>query len=265
MLFSMAYNRLQSGDRETNSMATLDDYRRYGEELEQYLLLRTSPIAVKMLAEESEIPDGAIRPKKDRNHHLAQCQAFAMSRREGAIVAMLKEDHWCPAPLMAYGLVPKPDVVAVRSHPYECFDQGQYIGMLTAPLKRANFAPDVVIVYSNTAQLRGLLLSIEIEDVALVDGHFFPPSCAWAVVSPMKTGRYFVVLPDPGEHQRALTGEGEMMFAVPGNRLDKLMAGVKKNEHGPFAYRDHQMFMMPDFPQPDFYKEMFKAWGLDSK
>jgi len=54
-----------------------------------------------------------------------------------------------------------------------------------------------------------------------------------------------------------------MMFAVPKNRLDTLMAGVRKNEHGPFAYRDHQMFMQPDFERPDFYKQMFKSWGLD--
>jgi uncharacterized protein (DUF169 family) len=255
----------EPSNQEKNRMTTLSDYNRYGEELEKYLLLRSSPIAVRMLEKESDIPKGAIRPKRDRNYHLAQCQAFAMSRREGTTVAMLKEDHWCPAPLMAYGLVPRPESVTSRSHPYECFDQGKYVGIVTAPLKRANFEPDVVIVYSNTSQLRGLLLSMEVEDVALVDGHFFPPSCAWSVVNPMKTGRYFVVLPDPGEYQRALTGEGEMMFAVPRNRIEKLMAGVKKNEHGPFAYLDHQMFMMPDFPQPDLYKNMFKAWGLDSK
>jgi len=28
-----------------------------------------------------------------------------MSRRERETIAMLKEDNWCPGPLMAYGLV----------------------------------------------------------------------------------------------------------------------------------------------------------------
>ena len=244
-------------------MTSLTKFHRYGEELENYLLLRRSPIAVKMLEKESDIPPQAVRPKRDRGYHLAQCQAFAMSSRELTTVAMLKEDHWCPAPLIAYGMVTKPASVASNSHPYDCFDYGKYLGIVTAPLKRTTFEPDVVIVYSNTAQLRGLLLSLNIEDVPLVKGHFFPPSCAWAVVNPMITGFYWVVLPDPGEYQRALTGEGDMMFAVPQNRLDALMACVKNNEHGPFAYRDHYMFMQPDFPRPEFYKELFRSWGLE--
>jgi uncharacterized protein (DUF169 family) len=250
--------------QEVNRMTTMSEYNRYGEELENYLLLRRSPIAVKMVEKEADIPKEAVRPNKDRGYHLAQCQTFAMSSREGTTVAMGKEDHWCPAAPMAYGMVKRPASVTSSSHPYECFEYGKYAAIVTAPLKRATFEPDVVIVYSNTSQLRGLLLSMDTKDVPLVNGHFFPPSCAWSVVNPMMDGKYWVVLPDPGEYQRALTGEGDMMFSIPKNRLDALMAGVRKNEHGPFAYRDHQMFMQPDFPRPDFYKEMFKSWGLDS-
>jgi len=81
----------------------------------------------------------------------------------------------------------------------------------------------------------------------------------------MQTGRFYMVMPDPGEYQRALTEEGDMMFAIPQVKMAVLMEGMKKNEHGPFAYRDHHMFMQTDFPRPDFYKEMFKSWGLDAK
>ena len=71
-------------------MPTIKEYNQYGEELENLLGLQTSPIAVKMLEKQTDVPEGAIRPKKDRGYHLAQCQAFAMSRREKATVAMLK-------------------------------------------------------------------------------------------------------------------------------------------------------------------------------
>jgi uncharacterized protein (DUF169 family) len=86
-------------------MTTLGEFNSYGEELERLLLLRTSPIAVKMLEKEEDIPEGAFRPKRDRGVHLGQGQAFAMSRRQGATVAMLKEDHWCWCPLVGFGLV----------------------------------------------------------------------------------------------------------------------------------------------------------------
>ena len=251
--------------QEAKPMSDLTEFHKYGEELEKSLMLRTSPIAVKMLEKEADIPKEAVRPKKDRKYHLAQCQAFALSRREGTTVAMLKEDNWCPTAVMAYGLVKRPESVEQWSHPYDCFEHGKYIGILTAPLKSASFMPDVVIVYAKPTQLRGLLLSMKVQDVPLVKGHFFPPSCAWSVVNPMKTGEYWMVVPDPGEYQRALTEEGDMMFAVPQSRMQVMMAGLKQNEHGPFSYRDHHMFMMPDFPLPDFYKEMFKSWGMDTE
>ncbi len=261
---SAAQTKTRPKTEEVKPMPDLSEFQKYGEELEYQFMLRSSPIAVKMLEKEADIPKEAVRPKKDRGYHLAQCQAFAMSRREGTTVAMLKEDHWCPTALMAYGLVPKPDDVNKWSHPYDTFEHGKYIGIVTAPLKKAGFMPDCVIVYSNVAQLRSMLLSMKVEDVPQVRGHFFPPSCGWAVVDPIKTGQYWVVVPDPGEYQRALTEEGYMMFSIPRDKMPVLMAGVRNSVKGAFAYREHQMFMQPDFPRPDFYKQMFKSWGLDA-
>ena len=52
-------------------MTKVSEINRFGEELEQLLLLQTSPIAVKMLEKEDDIPEGTVRPKKDRGYHLA--------------------------------------------------------------------------------------------------------------------------------------------------------------------------------------------------
>jgi uncharacterized protein (DUF169 family) len=244
-------------------MTALKEFNQYGEELEKILILRTSPVAVKMLEKEEDIPAGAVRPKRDRHCHIAQCQAFALSRREKTMVAMLKEDHWCPAALMAYGLVDSPS--SSKSHPYDRFKAGKYLGILTAPLKTAIFKPDAVIIYSNTAQLRSLLLSMSLEKLPLVNGRFFPPSCAHAVVNPILTGQYWVVIPDPGEYQRALTGEDEIMFALPGEKMEDLVTGLIEGQKKEFAYSSHNMFMQADFPHADFYKKMFRSWGLEVK
>ncbi|MBN1631959.1 MAG: DUF169 domain-containing protein, partial [Thermoleophilia bacterium] len=163
---------------------------------------------------------------------------------------------------MAYGLVERPESVTQWSHPYDTFEPGEYVGLLSAPLKSASFLPDVVIVYAKPAQLRGLLLSMKVEDVPLVKCHMFPPSCGWAVVNPMKTGDYWVVMPDPGEYERALTEEGDLMFAAPQSRMPGLMEGLRAYEGGIFSYRGHHMFMQPDFPQPDLYKQLFGSWGM---
>jgi uncharacterized protein (DUF169 family) len=243
-------------------MTSAKEFNQYGEEIEKLLLLQSSPVAVKMLEKEADIPPQAVRPRKDRNYHLAQCQAFSLSRRDKEMIAMLAEDHWCPAPVIAYGLVARPDNPTWRSQEnYDCFDHGKYIGILTAPLKTASFIPDVVIIYADTNQLRSLLLSMRLEDRPAVSGHFFPPSCAYAVVTVMKTGEYRVVLPDPGEYARALTTAGEMMFAVPRDRLAGLVADYKKYEReSMFAHES--MILRPDFPQPEFYRTIFKGWGM---
>jgi uncharacterized protein (DUF169 family) len=246
-------------------MPDTKDFNKFGEELEKLLLLPTSPVAVKMLEKESDIPEGAIRPKKDRGYHLAQCQAFAMSRRENATVAMLKEDNWCPGPVITYGLVPKPETPGSGSHfSPDSFPSGKYIGILTAPLKTAVFIPDVVIIYSDTNQLRHLLLAMKQEERPQVGGYFFPFSCSFSVVTPMQTGKYAVVLPDPGEYARALTAAGEMMFAVPGDKLGDLVNDLANyKSSGPDYAHETGMIMRPDFPQPELYKKVFESWGMD--
>jgi uncharacterized protein (DUF169 family) len=245
-------------------MATIKEFNRLGEELETLLFLQTSPVAVKMLEKESDIPPGAVRPKKDRGYHLAQCQAFAVSRRDKITVAMLKEDNWCPGAVISYGLEPRPDNPAARAqNTGDCFDYGRYIGILTAPLKKADFEPDVVIIYCNTNQLRIMLLSLKMEDRALVKSNFFPFSCSNAVVPVMLNGEYWINLPDPGEYSRALTMPGEMMFSVPKDKLAELVADLREIDRNESGFAHETMMMRPDFPQPDLYKRVFESWGMD--
>jgi uncharacterized protein (DUF169 family) len=261
---SGAQTAKESVPGERNSAPALSEFNKYGEELETSLFLRTSPVAVKMLEKDSDIPKEALRPKRDGRYHIAQCQAFGMSRREGKTVAMLKEDHWCPTALMAYGIVDKPDSMAKWGEDFLSFEVGKYIGVVTAPLKKASFAPDVVLVYSNPAQLRGLLMPMMSGGASQISTHLFLPSCAHCVVDPMRTGKYCVVLPDPGEYQRALTLEEEIIFAVPQERVPVLMAGLKRGGR-PYSHRDQYMSMHPDFEQPQFYQDLFKSWGLDTR
>jgi uncharacterized protein (DUF169 family) len=251
-------------------MTLFAEYHRCGKELEQYLLLKTSPLAIKMLQKEADIPAEAIRPKRDRGQHLAQCQAFALSRRQGLTVAMLKEDNWCWGPLIAYGLI---DPAISENYPainnqvkiLPCFEQGKYIGIVSAPLKKAGFKPDVVLIYSNTAQVRNILMVVKDHEKALVSSIFDPiDSCIYSVVPVMLTGQYRITLPDPGEFQRALAGEDEIIFSVPGEKIQDLAFGLGEFDRLGRGYSRPNLEMRPDFPQPEFYRQLFKACGLDT-
>ena len=249
--------------REGNAMPTLKEYNGFGEELERQLVLRTAPIAVKMLKSEGEIPKGAYRPKKDKNKHYAQCQVFSLSRRDRMTVAMLREDNWCLGPLLAYGLVESPDTPAGNPKmQYKRFEHGKYIGILTGPLKSAAFEPDMVLIYSDTNQLRDMLLSLKEEEKPGVRSNFFPISCAFCITNPILDNEYWINLPDPGEYVRALTQPGEMMFSIPAPKLPGFMEGMQKFYKDSMFARE-QMMMESDFSQPEIYRKLFEKWGME--
>jgi len=250
-------------------MRTIKDYNQYGKELERLLLLRTSPLAIKMLSKEEEIPRDAVRPRRDRGFHLSQCQAFAMARRQKITVAMLKEDHWCWAPLIGFGLVDsgaagKFEATRNQVKILPRLEYGRFLGIVSAPLKAADFEPDLVLIYANAAQLRSMLLVVKYKEEDLVSCQLDPiNSCVYAVVDAMLKRQYRVTLPCAGEHYRAMPGEDELIFSVPGDKVSILTAELKKAEKMRTGYTYTGFEMRPDFPRPDFYKELFRLWGLD--
>jgi uncharacterized protein (DUF169 family) len=247
-------------------MPSIADFNKYGEELERLMRLHTSPIAVKMLEKEADIPEGAVRPWKDRGQHIAQCQAFALSRRQKETVAMLEEDNWCFAPIIAYGLEDKPEDPELQHFvSFPTFERKKYIGIVSAPLATANFEPDVVIIYANTTQLRNMLMPLSFQNADEIDYMFFPPACAYQVIPVMESGRYMITLPDPGDYMRALAGEDEIILSVPADKMEGLVAGVKRMMEREYSFQRTGMYMLHDFPQPPLYQTLFERWGLYKK
>jgi len=245
-------------------MTSINDYNLYGKELEEQLILKTSPIAVKMLKTENDIPEGAIRPAIDMDNRIAQCQAFTLSRRERKSIAMLKEDNNCFAPPIAYGLVDKPDDPQYQLFMgFPVFERDKYIGIVSAPLRSASFEPDVVIIYSNTAQMRSLIMPLHFaqkEDD--LEYHFFPPACSYLIIQVMKNQKYMIAFPDPGEHMRAFPGEDEIIISIPQSKVEDLMNGLKQMEDMKQGYRDAHYLMNYNFPHPPLYKDLFERWGM---
>jgi uncharacterized protein (DUF169 family) len=248
-------------------MTTIKEYNSYGEELENRLKLRTFPVAVKMLEKEDDIPEGAFRPKMDKGIHLAQCQAFAMSRRDGMTVAMLKEDNWCFAPLIAYGLVDKPDDPEIqRFLGFPRFERDKYIGVVTAPLKSAGFEPDLILVYSDMSQMRTMLMPLHFfGEEPVVNSHFFPPSCAHVIVPVINENQFLAAPPDIGEDMRAMVGKDKIILSIPKDKLGEIVKGLQTPLFEGADFATSPMLQMADFPRPDFYKELFRKWRLDTE
>jgi len=262
-------------------MTTVSDFNGYGEELEKRLQLRTSPIAVTMLEREEDIPDGAIRPKRDLGYHLALCQGFAMSRRDKAMIAMLKQDHWCYLPVLAYGLAEPPDfflegntfvnfsvgdLKAAKNlaKTFPRLEFGKYRGVVSAPLRTANFEPDLVVIYCNTNQLRCLLSGVKYREGYLVTSELDPSgACLQCTVPVIQTGECQVTVPCGGDRRHALAQDDEMIFSIPTSRLEDLILGLRHFDEKGFGYTQFAPNMRPEYPLFDHYVKTGRMLGLD--
>ena len=259
-------------------MANFDIYREQGDELERRLRLKTFPLAIKLLKNVDDIPDGAQRPLRDLGHHLSLCQSYQISRRDGTTIAMLKEDMWCFEPVVGYGLGEPPahflegynrfpkDVATLEagSHYAEEFPRlevGKCVGIVSSPLRTTNFEPDLVMVYCDSAQLSLLLLGREYKDgynlKCSLSSH---AACVYAVIPAAQHGECQVAIPCRGDHYRAMAGDDEMIFTVPREKLDDLMTGLRHTETTgsklPHGYTLH-----PEYPLPESYEKIGKMMG----
>lgn len=260
-------------------MMNLEYLQKWAEEISRRLCLKTFPLAVKLLEKEDDIPEKAIRAVRDLGYHLNLCQAYAMSRREGTLIAMLKEDMWCFEPVVGYGMAEPPqyfleghnrfpaDVKSLEAGRNYASDfprlpVGKYIGVMSAPLKTTNFEPDLVMIYGDSAQISLLLLAREYED-----GHDLKCSlsshaaCVYSVVPVMQTGECRVAIPCRGDHYEAMAGDDELIFTVPKVKLEGLMGGLRYLETtGSKLPKSYEMRREPELEES--YAKIAKMMGM---
>lgn len=261
-------------------MTGLETLHKYGEELEKRLHLKTFPLAVKLIEKEEDIPEEAVRPLRDLGYHMPLCQAFATSRRDGTLMAELKEDMLCFEPVVGYGMAEPPqyfldgnnrfpqDVESLEvgknyAADFPRLPVGKYIGVISAPLMSVNFKPDIVIVYCDSAQLSLLLLAREYKiGYDLKQSLSSHAACVYSVVPAIQTGECRVAIPCRGDHYFGIAGDDELVFAIPIEQLDDLMEGLRFLETtGSKLPKNYSMMHEPEFPES--YMEIARLTGMD--
>jgi len=261
-------------------MTGLSILHNYGKEIENRLRLQTFPLAIKLLEKEADIPQGAQRPLKDLGCKLMACQGFAMSRRDGATVAMLKEDMWCFEPVIGYGIEKPPqyfldgynrfphDVETLEAgrnfaSQFPRLEYGKYIGVMSAPLTTTSFEPDLVMIYCNTEQLNLLLLGREYKDGGNLKCSLSAHAvCVYSVVPVMQNDDYYVAIPCGGDRRTAIAKDYEMVFTVSQEKLEELLLGLRYiEEHGDSKLpRTYQMKPEPTTSEP--YEKIARTLGM---
>jgi len=248
---------------------------KFGKDLETYLRLTTYPFAIRMLRSIDEIPVGVKRPKIDFKKCLSTCQAFSLTRRHGVPIAMLKEDMWCPLPVIGFGLEEPPNYY-IEGHsrfPSYCetieageicarelprFRFGKYVGIVSAPLFLTNFEPDVIIIYCNSVQLLKLLLARTYKEGydlnVKLSGN---AACIYSIVPSIQTEEYYVSIPCSGDRRRAGAQDDEIIFTIPINKLSSLISGLKGPGKIPITPN-----MMPEYPLSSNWVKIANLMGM---
>ena len=263
-------------------MVTLEEVHKFGAELELWLRMRVHPIAVKMLKNKEEVPEGAIIPTRDWGHKYSLCQSFARSQRDGLTIAMFKEDMWCFEPAVGLGLVPRTSFFLKGHHRYPdsvrdlkaaaewCrnmphLEYGLYKGVVSAPVNNCNFMPDIIVMHVTGLQLTQLLIIknwIDGKDIhAQLSGH---AACVYAIVPPLLRHECTVAIPCKGDRRLAFAQDDEVIFSLIPEMLPDFIEGARfLQEHGwglPLICEYKE-----EYPLKPAYAKLGEMLGLDMK
>ena len=257
-------------------MSELNPFNEYARRIEEQIRPASYPLAIKMLRSPEDIPEGAERPKRDYGACMSTCQCFSLSRKFGKTVAQIFEDMWCPEPVIGFGLAEPPinflagetrypDGVAsleaganwAREVPK--LKTGEYVGIVSAPLKTATFEPDAAVIYCNSAQLLKLLLGIAYRDgrdiTTVLGGH---SACVYSVVPSLLKNECQVSVPCRGDRGYAGAQDDEMIFTAPKSKIGELAHGLEQRGTSSLPTR---FTMSPEYKLSNGYADAARKMG----
>lgn len=231
-----------------------DDLFRLSEALDTHVRMGSFPVVIKMIRKGESLPDRVKHPWKDLKIKVATCQAIAMARRYGWILALGEEDISCPLTAVVFGfrkptqfylegkacegMYTETTEAGIQSEDgVEKYSLGEYEYILIAPLHRADFRPDVVVIYGNSAQILRLLTAALWKNGGRMTSSFGGRiDCSEEIIVPQRSGKCEVILPCYGDRIFAQTQDHEMAFSIPKNRIGEIIEGLKGTHEGGVRY-----------------------------
>ncbi|UMZ73464.1 DUF169 domain-containing protein [Natranaerofaba carboxydovora] len=259
----------------------MTDLKQVNDALNSYLRPATFPVAVKISQAEDDFPPKTKHPGKHIGHRVALCQGMSIARRIGWRVGFSKDDHACAIAIMIFGHEEEPEMVKNGEVVYPYYTSSKEAGQKTqeitpraekdsiksitmAPLEKADFDPDVIVVYGNAAQITRLVQGSLFHSGGKIDSSFSGRgACGSSILIPYQTKECKVTIPGGGERIFAHTTDEELCFSIPKDKIDDTIDGlIKTHQNGiarvptPF----YGLFSKPDFP--DKYKELEEKFNM---
>ena len=213
------------------------DLKEINEALNQYIRPQTFPIALKLCRPDDPLPEKLRMPMRDLGYPIALCQATGLTRRYGWTMAVGKEDQCCIGGARAMGF----EASGVGGPVGEGMqlEQGKYRYHLTTPLDRADFEPDVIVIYGNSAQIMRLVQSASggpggggaVNAVATGFG-----DCGDIAARTLLSDECQFILPSGGDRVFGSTQDHEVIFTMPKSKFEVVTQGLKSTHKMGFRY-----------------------------
>jgi uncharacterized protein (DUF169 family) len=214
-------------------------------------MLSSFPVAVKMLEDVkmlNEVKDERGKPLRQVNNKITVCQFLGQAHYLGVAQGGTKETLSACVSGGAYlgfwelpeeypdryvgGYFPTKELARETVATCPRFEPGKYAAMIASSLERTPVDPDVVIFFCNAAQLLVLTAAYLSREGGKIDAEFcMVGACSQPIVSPMKTGKPNIFYPTNGARILAFPSENELMFSIPGGKLEEFLEGLD------FVYR----------------------------
>ena len=116
-------------------------------------------------------------------------------------------------------------------------EYGKYSHIVMAPLHRAGFEPDVIIVYGNPAQISRLIQSaVCATGEPIVSSSAGGFACGAEITVPILTDQCQAIVTGGGDRAIAQTQDEEAAFAVPASKVEALVEGLEETHKSGMRY-----------------------------
>ena len=228
--------------------------KRYNDKITFYLKTSTFPLAVKMTKEGEIVEQKYKRPKKDFDADMPLCQAINICRRNAWTLLLNKNDITCGSAIIYLGFAGAPEAYVqgdiafapynqtrtarkTRSEFLPKFPVGEYSGILISPLFKAEFTPDSVLIYGNSAQMMRLIQAAVFKSgEPLLFSAQGGGSCAMEVVGPILDREVKLVFPGNGARIFGGIHDDEIIFGIPNEKLDDMVHWLEETHKGGQRY-----------------------------
>jgi uncharacterized protein (DUF169 family) len=210
------------------------------------------------------------------------CQALALSRKEGLSIVLDKHSQSCPIALAGLGFVrpeeflsgqyplaPTNQSTEARKHMASSlprFPFGKYERIVISPIGNATFDPDVIVFYGSGVQVMRLIqAAVFSSGKGLTSTSMGTGGCLLPIVGSMVEGDCKFAVPGNGDRRLGLVGNGELAFAMPRERFEEVIEGLRLSSEGKQTYPISPGYLKLEYKLPPSYVKLRNALIESSK